>query len=303
MQRHTLLSNSRASTSDLLAWPELSPQESSAAVSVSGHRSRQPSDKIGEVLRGGKFTDEEADTLVKKKPWSGYKMKEMSGSGIFSANAKDTSSPANSANSKNRTSIRTYQKAINGISQVLFNAEESISPKKPTSLPEVAKQRELSGTLYQPDTTNKKQISSAKTKELSGNDIFGPAPEILPRPTAAARTSESKESKDMRGPVQRNVRTSVKIYNPSGGQSNILFGEESIKKTSKKIHDQKFAELTGNNIFKGDVPLASAEKSLSRAKLREITGSNIFADGKAETRDIIRGARRPPGGGSSIALV
>ncbi|XP_019459633.1 PREDICTED: uncharacterized protein LOC109359426 [Lupinus angustifolius] len=303
MQRNTLLRNSRASTSDLLTWPELSPQESSAAVSVSGHRSRQPSDKIGEVLRGAKLTDEEADSLVKKKPWSGYKMKEMSGSGIFSANAKDTSSPANSANSKNRTSIRTYQQAINGISQISFNTEESISPKKPTSIAEIAKQRELSGTLHQPDTKNKKQISSAKTKELSGNDIFAPAPEILPRPVAAARTLQSKESKDMRGPVPQNARTSVKVSNPAAGQSNILFGEESIKKTSKKIHDQKFAELTGNNIFKGDVPPASAEKSLSRAKLREITGSNIFADGKAETRDVIRGARRPPGGGSSIALV
>ncbi|CAL0306579.1 unnamed protein product [Lupinus luteus] len=226
----------------------------------------------------------------------------MSGSGIFSADSEDTSSPANSANSKNRTSIRTYQKAINGISQISFNADESISLKKPTSIPEVAKQRELSGTLYQPDTKNKKQISSAKTKELSGNDIFGPAPEILPRPVAAAHTSKSKESKDMRGPVPRNARTSVKIYNPAGGQSNILFGEESIK-TSKKIHDQKFAELTDNNIFKGDVPPASAEKPLSRAKLREIAGSNILADGKAETRDFIRGARRPPGRGSSIALV
>lgn len=74
-------------------------------------------------------------------------------------------------------------------------------------------------------------------------------------------------------------------------------------KTSKKLHNQKFAELKGNNIFKGDVPPGSAEKSLSTAKLREISGSNIFADGKAESRDFLGGVRKPPGGGSSISLV
>ena len=45
------------------------------------------------------------------------------------------------------------------------------------------------------------------------------------------------------------------------------------------------------------------EKPSSRAKLREMAGNDIFGDGKAENRDNIRGARRPPGGGSSIALV
>lgn len=74
-------------------------------------------------------------------------------------------------------------------------------------------------------------------------------------------------------------------------------------KTSKKIHNQKFAELTGNNIFKGDIPPGSAEKPMSMAKLREISGSNIFADGKAESRDFLGGVRKPPGGESSIALV
>jgi hypothetical protein len=74
-------------------------------------------------------------------------------------------------------------------------------------------------------------------------------------------------------------------------------------KTAKKILNQKFAELSGNNIFKGDAPPLSAEKSLSGAKLREISGSNIFADGKAESRDYLGGVRKPPGGESSIALV
>lgn len=78
---------------------------------------------------------------------------------------------------------------------------------------------------------------------------------------------------------------------------------ESVMKTAKKIHNQKFAELSGNDIFKGDVPPSSAEKSLSGAKLREMSGSNIFADGKVESRDYLGGVRKPPGGESSIALV
>ncbi|KAI4317257.1 hypothetical protein L6164_025143 [Bauhinia variegata] len=336
MQKNTPVRKPHTNTSDLLTWSEVPPVDSAATVSGSGNRSasrsNQPPDKISKVLHGDQVTDEEAESLVKNKPCSDYKMKEMTGSGIFSGKAEDGASDANSANSKSRTTIRMVQQATNGISQISFSAEEKISPKKPTSIaevtkqrelsgtlqsesdtkikkkpttiPEVAKQRELSGTLQsESDTKTKKQISNAKSKELSGNDIFGPPPEIVPRSLAAQRTSESKESKDMGEPVIRNVRTSVKVSNPAGGQSNILFGEEPVKKTVKKIHNQKFAELTGNNIFNGDVTPGSAEKPLSRAKLREMTGSNIFADGKAETREYARGARRPPGGESSIALV
>ena len=108
------------------------------------------------------------------------------------------------------------QQAMNGISQISFSTEGSITPKKPTSLPEVAKQRELSGTLLtEADTKSKRQISSAKTKELSGNDIFGPAPEIVPRSVAPAHTFESKESEDMGEPVPRNVVASVEVSNVS----------------------------------------------------------------------------------------
>lgn len=82
-----------------------------------------------------------------------------------------------------------------------------------------------------------------------------------------------------------------------------MFGEEPVVKTSRKIHDQKFAELTGNDIFKGDVIPGSAEKSLSRAKLKEMSGNDIFSDGKVESRDYLGGVRKPPGGESSISLV
>jgi hypothetical protein len=78
-------------------------------------------------------------------------------------------------------------------------------------------------------------------------------------------------------------------------------GEESVQKTSRKIHDQKFADLTGNDIFKGDVTPGSVEKPTSMvAKLREMAGSNIFADGKAENRDRLLGNRKHAGGGSNI---
>ena len=133
-------------------------------------------------------------------------------------------------------------------------------------------------------------------------------------------------------PAPRNLRTSVKVSNvslaiafalrgnsnlvpnqiskfsllfqqPAGGQSNILFSEEPVVKTSKKIHNQKFQELTGNGIFKGDESPGSADKQLSSAKLREMSGNNIFADGKSESRDYFGGVRKPPGGESSISLV
>ncbi|KAJ0877740.1 hypothetical protein HanRHA438_Chr10g0431831 [Helianthus annuus] len=83
----------------------------------------------------------------------------------------------------------------------------------------------------------------------------------------------------------------------------VMHMEESVIKTAKKIPNQKLTELSGNNIFKGDDAPQGVEKPLSSAKLREMSGSNIFADGKAEPRDYLRGARKPPGGESSIALV
>ncbi|KAG8373364.1 hypothetical protein BUALT_Bualt11G0016500 [Buddleja alternifolia] len=308
MERGTPVRKPHTSTSDLLTWSEARPTDSSAAANASRSAARpnQPSDGIGKVLFGGQITDEEAESLNKRKPCSGYKLKEMTGSKIFAAEGENDTSESGTSdgNLNNRTSVRIVQQAANGISQISFSTEERISPKKPTSIPEVAKQRELSGTLEsESDSRLKKQLSDAKCKELSGNDIFGPPPEIAPRSVAATRTTEIKESKDMEVPAPRSLRTSVKVSNPAGGQSNISFGDEPVVKTTKKIHNQKFAELTGNDIFKGDVPPGSAEKPLSVAKLKEISGNDIFADVKVESRDYFGGVRKPPGGESSISLV
>ncbi|KAL2551389.1 hypothetical protein Fot_05008 [Forsythia ovata] len=294
---------SHTNTSDLLTWSEVPPADNSAAANASRSttRSNQPSDGVGKVLFGGQISDAEAESLNRRKPCSDYKLKEITGSKIFAADGENGA--LESGTSDNRTSVRIVQQAANGISQISFSTEEQVSPKKPTTVPEVAKQRELSGTIEsESESKIKKLLSDAKSKELTGNDIFGPPPEIRPR-SLVARTLESKEIKDMGEPAPRTVRTSVKVSNPAGGQSNILFGDEPVVKTSKKIHDQKFAELTGNDIFKGDVPPGSAEKPLSTAKLREMSGNDIFADGKVESKDYFGGVRKPPGGESSIALV
>ncbi|KAK9949603.1 hypothetical protein M0R45_005120 [Rubus argutus] len=293
MERTTPVRKPRRDTADMLTWQEV-PHFQSPATASSAQRSHQPSDGISKVLNGGQITDEEAQSLNKKKPCSGYKLKEISGSGIF-ANGEGNAEPEPG---------RVYQQAVNGISQISFSVDEHVIPKKPTSIPEVAKQRELSGTLQSDlDSKTQKGISNAKSKELTGNDIFGPPPEIVPRSVNAVHTHEYKQTKDSGEPAPRNLRTSVKVSNPAGGQSKILFTEDPVVKTSKKIHNQKFAELTGNDIFKGDVSPGSVEKPLSTAKLREMSGSNIFADGKAASRDYLGGVRKPPGGESSISLV
>ena len=86
-----------------------------------------------------------------------------------------------------------------------------------------------------------------------------------------------------------------------------MFSDELVinwqKKKKKKMHNQKLAKLTGNDIFKEHVPPWSAENPLSLAKLREISGSGIFVDGKAESRDNLGGVYNSLGGEISIALV
>ncbi|KAF5766417.1 putative DNA oxidative demethylase [Helianthus annuus] len=283
MATNTPVRKPHTSTADLLTWPENSAFDSPATASAA--RSHQPSDGISKVVFGGQVTDEEVESLNKRKPVSGYKLKEITGSGIFAASGEDNVEEADAANptQNNKTGLRMYQQTVAGISHISFGEEESVSPKKALS---EAKQRELSGTLdSESDSKLKKQFSNAKNKELSGHNIFAPPPEIQPRPLAARALA---------------LRESISIGESAPNNTN---AEEHVIKTAKKIPSQKFTELSGNNIFKGDEAPASAEKPLSSAKLREMSGSNIFADGKAESRDYLGGVRKPPGGESSIALV
>ncbi|KAF7816963.1 N-lysine methyltransferase [Senna tora] len=295
MERTTPVRKPHASTADLLTWSETPTSDSPApgsAASRSATRSHQPSDGISKVVFGGQVTDEEVESLNKRKPCSEYKMKEITGSGIFTANGENDAPESGSANPPNKTGLRMYQQAMAGISHISFSEDESVSPKKPITLPEVAKQRELSGTLESEDSKLQKQLSDSKFKELSGHDIFAPPPEIKPRPVTP-RVLELRGSIDIGEPAPQG----------DGDKGNSKSRDEAAMKTAKKIYDQKFTELTGNDIFKGDAPPSSAEKPLSAAKQREMSGSNIFADGKVESRDYLGGVRKPPGGESSIALV
>nr|GMD99045.1 Alpha-ketoglutarate-dependent dioxygenase alkB -like protein 2 [Ipomoea batatas] len=131
----------------------------------------------------------------------------------------------------------SLEQAADGISQISFSTNEKIYPKKLTTIHEVAKQRELSGTLESESNLKiKKQLSDAKCKELSGNEIFGPPSVAPPRSLIVARSMESKESKFIGESAPRNVCMSVKVSNPTRGQSNIMFGDEPVVKTIKKIH-------------------------------------------------------------------
>ncbi|KAL3504724.1 hypothetical protein ACH5RR_034565 [Cinchona calisaya] len=301
MDRSTPVRKPHTSTADLLTWSEIPPENSPAPASAArSHQNcfvgKQPADGIRKVVFGGQVTDEEVESLNKRKPCSDYKLKEITGSGIFASSGENGTLESDGAdpNAANKTGLRMYQQTVAGMSQISFGDEETVTPKKPTSLPEVAKQRELSGNLEtESEAKLKKQISDAKTKELSGHNIFAPPPEIQPRPLSA------------RAPALRESITigESAVGNATGGTSNEVSNEETVLKTAKKIPEKKFVELSGNNIFKGDAPAASAEKALSSAKLREMSGSNIFADEKVESRDYFGGVRKPPGGESSIALV
>ncbi|EPS71861.1 hypothetical protein M569_02899 [Genlisea aurea] len=291
MEKSAHVRKTYASTADLLTWTENPPEISHAPPSSA--RSHQPSDGISKVVFGGQVTDEEVESLNKRKPCSDYKMKEMTGSGIFKAKGEEEPSEADHLvqPSSNKTGLRMYQQTLSGISHISFSEEETISLKKPTTLPEVAKQRELSGNLEtESEARLKKQLSDAKNRELTGHDIFAPPPEIQPRPLTTRALA---------------LRESITI-----GSSDVSTAEHVVK-TAKKIPDQKFTELLGNGIFEGDATTRApppAEKQqqhhhLSSAKMKEISGSNIFADGKVESRDYFGGVRKPPGGESSIALV
>ncbi|CAH8361859.1 unnamed protein product [Eruca vesicaria subsp. sativa] len=264
------------STADLLSWSQI--HHSSAA-----NPSNQPSDDISDVLGGGgKTTNKEAESLNKnvsyKKNCSGHKLKEMTGSDIFSDNGNVTNGDPI------HTSRIHYHHDQD--SQISFSGEENnnaaATPKKPT---ETAKIKELDRSVQtQADSkSKKKQVSNTKSKAITGRDIFASPP---PPETQVAATKQ-----------QVNMKESAKASNGKSGDSK----EHVVKSSSRKTNRN---QLTSNGIFKSDkIPPGYSEKMHSSAKSREMKGNNIFADGKSEYRDYYGGARRPPGGESSISLV
>ncbi|KAJ4752861.1 N-lysine methyltransferase [Rhynchospora pubera] len=306
---------SHTATADLLTWsdspPPSSPSPSSARSATSAFRHTfKPADKISPVMFGAAMSKKEVEDLNKRKPCSDSKLKEMTGSGIFvGKNGSDESEPT-SVTPTIKTSVKISQQTMAGISQISFAAQETPSPKKPITHTEVAKQRELSGSLVREETPIKttKEVSETKIKELSGSDIFGPPPQV-PARQRTTRNEDLKGNVDFTHPKPRTLHTSVKVSSPAGGPSSITFSEEPVVKTYRKINEQKFQELTGHGIFKETMPAKSSpDRTLSEAKLREMSGSNIFSDGpnknsEPATRDYFGGSRQPPGGQSTIALI
>jgi Protein of unknown function (DUF4057) len=118
-----------------------------------------------------------------------------------------------------------------GISQISFAAQETPSPKKPISLTEVAKQRELSGSLVREGISMKttKEVSETKIKELTGSDIFGPPAEVPARPRAT-RNEDLKGNVDFTHPKPRTIHTSVKVSSVSLGSLHlVLISSDLIK--------------------------------------------------------------------------
>ncbi|KAL2649979.1 hypothetical protein R1flu_018107 [Riccia fluitans] len=259
-------------------------------------RMHQPAGGASSFAFGEHMTPEEAEALVKRRPGSEVKRKEMFGSGIF------VDVPEN-GDQVDRTCVRLHQPA-GGVSQIQFGGEELTSPKKPTSIPEVAKQRELSGSTETTLDLKHRNFSNAKAKELTGSNIFGPAPPDAPPRRVATEVREQQKDGPAEAPP-RNLRTSVKVSNPAGGRSQIAFGQDDAQNSARKVDPHKIAELSGNNIFSDDpqTPVSDACHQLSSMKLREMSGSDIFKDEKPVIKDTIGGIRKPPGGGSTIALV
>ncbi|KAH7331481.1 hypothetical protein KP509_20G035800 [Ceratopteris richardii] len=211
----------------------------------------------------------------------------MSGSGIFS---QDTEFDANSLPSGEKPSVRVKPASV---SQISFGEEGSLSPKKPTSLPEVAKQRELSGTLEAAaeETPSRKTASTAKVKELVGSNIFAPPSDVPPRSLLHDIGNEERPT------------SQASVHPKFPGSTLAAFGDEDVEVSLKKANAYKSAQLSGSNIFQEDASLTPIEKSLSAAKRKEIVGNDIFADEKPSIREHLGGIRKPPGGESSITLV
>ncbi|KAG4389511.1 hypothetical protein GLYMA_06G104200v4 [Glycine max] len=172
MERSTPVRKPHTSTADLLTWPETpishSPTHPSSAV-----RSHQPSDGIRKVVFGGQVTDEEVESLNKRKPCSDYKMKEITGSGIFVANGEDDALEDGSAN-PNKTGLKgsidigeRHADGDQGDTNSAGKTAKKIYDKKFA---------ELSGNdIFKgdaPPSSADKSLSGAKLREMSGSNIF-----------------------------------------------------------------------------------------------------------------------------------
>ncbi|CAN6300704.1 unnamed protein product, partial [Urochloa humidicola] len=267
MERAAPVRSSHTSTAGLLSWPH-----PDGAAPPPARRPNQPTEEFRKVVFGGQGT-EEADGRNKMRTGSAVpKWKEMTGSGIFKAE----SAAAAPAASRDRQA-----------SQITFAQDGSIAPKKPTSAAEVARQRELSHTVQSDgDGKMKRQVSTAKSKELSGHNIF--ADHEDPKPNRSKKSDYSSSAS-------------------LSQVSTFSFGEadaDSTPKTAKKKGtSNKPTDLNGKVISERD-SVPAVKQPLNRAKSSDLNGSSVFANGKAPATGEQSGRRTrpPPGGESSISL-
>ncbi|XP_066387736.1 uncharacterized protein [Miscanthus floridulus] len=275
MERAAPVRSSHTSTAGLLAWPH-----PDGAGSLPARRPNQPTEEFRKVVFGGQVT-EEADGHNKTKmrtTGSAPKSKEITGIGIFKA---ESAAAAVATASRDRQA-----------SQITFSQDGTIPPRKPTSVAGVARQRELSHTFEsEGDSKMKWQVSSAKSKELSGHDIF--ADHEDPKPNRSRRSDYGSSA----------ALSPVKNANVSSFSFGEADTDSTVKTAKKKGTSNKSTDLNGKAISERDS--APAEKQpLNRAKPKGMSGSSIFADGKAPTTGDHAGrrTRQPPGGDSSILL-
>lgn len=114
------------------------------------------------------------------------------------------------------TNVLILSQPAGGVSQISFGGEECASPKKPVTIPEVAKQKELSGTVETTDdATARRCFSNAKAKELVGSNIFGPAPVEPKKHNRSLEMREEIKAAGSEAAQPRSVHTSVKVSNVS----------------------------------------------------------------------------------------
>ncbi|CAN6325045.1 unnamed protein product [Urochloa humidicola] len=274
MEKAAPVRSSHTSTAGLLAWPH-----PDGAGPLPARRPNQPTEEFRKVVFGGQG-NEEADGRNKMRTGSAVpKWKEMTGSGIFKAE----SAAATPAASRDRQA-----------SQITFAQDGSIAPKKPTSAAEVARQRELSHTVQSGgDGKMKKQVSTAKSKELSGHDIF--ADHEDPKPNRSRKSDYSSAASHSQ---VRNTNVSTFSFGEADADS-------TPKTAKKKGTSNRPTDLNVNGKVISERDSAPAVKQpLNRAKSTDLNGNSVSADGKAlETGDQAgRRTRPPPGGQSNISL-
>ncbi|KAJ1296805.1 hypothetical protein BS78_01G330800 [Paspalum vaginatum] len=274
MERAAPVRSSHTSTAGLLAWPH-----PDGAGPLPPRRPNQPTEEFRKVVFGGQVTEEGADDSRKMRTDAASKRKETTGSDIFKAEG----AAAGPVASRDRQA-----------SQITFSQDGSIPPRKPTSVAGVARQRELSHTVQSKgDGKIMRQVSDAKSKELSGHDIF--ADHEDPKPNRS-RKSDYGSSASLSPVKNANVSTF------SFGDADM---DNTVKTAKKKGTSNKPTDLDNGKVVLERDSAPAKKQPLSRAKLEDMAAGSIFADGKqGPTTGEHAGSRtrKPPGGDSSILL-